>query len=197
MLKLKVAQWEGYPTFQLAFDLPFYALCLSTTPIKDVPRTASGRRLRRSEDLSFLTQRSTSHRSGEHFYLCEAHVSCVVTGRSNRFWEAYMLADTYSDKWEQFKDYLHDPENPEEVLQDPLRGGRVGDKPILDPRRYFLDVFDLRSKHYKTQWEHLLQWLDPVIRELVGGLRVLSVCRCARVARPHQKQQYTTTSHAS
>ncbi len=79
-----------------------------------------------------------------------------------------MLTDTNFDDSECIEQYEYDRENPYEVPQDPLRAGRAADPPILDPRLYFLDVFDIQSRRFKLQWRHLLDTISHLIHASVS-----------------------------
>lgn len=167
-------QWSSLATFQMRFDLAFYALRYSETPITDLPRRGDGGFLRRCEDVSFLVAQvpmptGASASAPRRLYLCEVHISFLLWGTNKSRWEAIMFADTYYDeKGESIIEYKYDPDDPEQMLVDPLRAGKAADPPILDPRRYFLDTMAVRVQGVEKESGHSLHVLSQTINESVS-----------------------------
>ncbi|KAI1324508.1 hypothetical protein F5Y16DRAFT_402361 [Xylariaceae sp. FL0255] len=72
----------GPPYYTMEFHLPYYVLV--EAPVSDP------RQLRRVENISFLTPGS---RVGE--YLCEAQISCSLSGYNESFWTVHQIIDNY------------------------------------------------------------------------------------------------------
>ncbi|KAI7968622.1 hypothetical protein EIK77_000022 [Talaromyces pinophilus] len=159
-------QRDGLPTFRLAFDLPFYELRYATTPMEDLPRRGDGKGVRHYTDVSFLVPPSPGTSMS---YLCQAHVSCAIFGTNDSRWEADMFLDTSLDSEETIEEYKYDPDDPEQMQQDPLRRGKAADKPILDPRLYYLDVLTIRIRFVRAKFRHILDTLRPTIEAQVSA----------------------------
>lgn len=178
---MQLLQRDGLPSFRLAFDLPFHEL-RAETAMEYLPRRGDRGVLRFSEDVSFLAAQShkflNAASATSKDYLCEAHVSCVVWGTNNSRWEAVMFLDTFSGSRESIEEYECDPDNPEQMQQDPLRAGKAADKPILDPRLYFLDTFAVRIKRVKGKWRDLLDTLNLEIKASVSPrfVKIFELC---------------------
>ncbi len=74
-----------------------------------------------------------------------------------------MLLDLFHGSDESAEEYEHDPDDPNNMFQDPLRAGMAGDKPILDPRRYFLDTLEVRIKRVTNEWRLVRDTLNEDI----------------------------------
>lgn len=128
-------------------------------------RKGDGGTLRQCEDVSFLgtpplkTSRATSTLAG--YYLCDAHVFCVVWGTSILRWEADMFLDTFFDSEDHIVEHQGGP-------HDPLRPGKPADRPILEPRLYFLDMFAGQIERVKAEWGEVLIRLSHAIKESVS-----------------------------
>ncbi|KAH7156087.1 hypothetical protein EDB81DRAFT_684310 [Dactylonectria macrodidyma] len=164
----------GFPTFRLAFDLPFYAL--RTTLAHDPPRDLRARgdqsTLRKVLDLSFLSRRSVGSLHPTYIHnLCEAQISVLVTGSDSWRWVAYCFVDTYYehiDKRESVEEYCEEHETDTDshatFRPDPLAAGkRDANMPVLTPREYFLIVLESRLQQVKDEWHVLVVYLKDKI----------------------------------
>lgn len=153
-------------TFHLALDLPYFALRLSDAPIVDLRPGVDGKTLRHCQDLSFLCAKPSL--SNNKYYSCEAHFSCVISGTHNSSWEAYAFTDTYYDDLESIENYQIDPDDPDQIFEDPLRPCKSVDTAAMDPRRYFLEVCMIRTKRIAYEWRHMLDHLRRTIYDSVS-----------------------------
>ncbi|KIY01980.1 uncharacterized protein Z520_02118 [Fonsecaea multimorphosa CBS 102226] len=152
---------EGFPTFKLAFHLPFFALKTSKTPQTDYRRDRTGDPLRRSRDVSFLNRQDDA----SPMYLYDVQASCVISGFDWSRWDAKFFMDTYyfdsedpskEDIWE----YREDGLSAGGMCADPLTYGLVdADMPIWDPQEYFLKVFQPRFAQALREWRMVVMTL--------------------------------------
>ena len=150
--------------FQLAFHLPYYAW--RQKPCEDHRQYADGDPLRHSRDVSFLNWK-TCESSG---FLYEAQISCVVAGSDEWRWVGYCFVDTYFDAVGEGKEtvpsYHKDSLGDEGMRADPFTYGIAdADKPIRNPREYFLMVFRIRINQVKREWQQVVEKVSQSIRE--------------------------------
>jgi hypothetical protein len=145
----------------------------------EIERHVEEKRLRRSEEVIPLEMKGHDHaaprsaeddRSKDHIH--EAQISFMVTGIDNWFWTAYTFVDTYfkdDDNTESAASYCRtSPENPP---MDPHSCGQYeADKPIWNPRHYFLRSLSCRMEQVKQEWNNvifqLFQQIDPCVRSI-------------------------------
>ncbi len=97
-------------------------------------------------------------------YLCEALISTVVTGIDDSVWTALGLVDTYFDEEESTKTFQ--AATSSFSRPDPLSAGVLDAQcPILDPREYFLKVFEIRVSRVEKEWHFIVQKLRRNIEE--------------------------------
>ena len=154
--------------FQLAFHLPYYVWRSSQKPCEDHRQYANGDPLRHSQDVSFLEWEAY----GSSSFLYEAQISCVVAGLDEWRWIAYCFVDTYFDTLEGGKEtvlsYHEDSLTNKGIRADPLTFGVTdADKPIHDPRDYFLTVFQTRINQVKCEWQQVVAKVQQSVREYV------------------------------
>ncbi|KAJ3454656.1 hypothetical protein MRS44_013256 [Fusarium solani] len=156
----------GFPFLRFAFDLPFF-VWRATRPSQkpyDVRENRHGQSLRAIKDLSFLKrQESTTNDSAgidsvEVDYLCQAHISIVISIIDNRRWTAYGFIDTYfrTNSEDSVEAYCSDQCNGP-IKPDPLtKGSRDADKPVLDPRAYAWAVMEARIGQVNGEWQSVI-----------------------------------------
>ena len=168
------SQSNGFITFRLAFSLEYFVLRTSSSFIDS--RKFKGKPLRYSQSLSFLAgqsislQSSTRHQS-DHLY--QGQISFMVFGIDKHRWVAYLLADTYVESGEQSSaEYLNDDYLEGGFRRDPLTDGICdAEKPILDPRVYFLKVLEIQSTKVSQEWVNLVNSLQQTIDEYYVSLQ--------------------------
>jgi hypothetical protein len=152
--------------FQLAFHLPYFAWRSSQKPCEDHRQYANGDPLRHSRDVTFLNWKTC----GPSGFLYEAQISCVVAGSDQWRWVAYCFVDTYFDAVDEGKEtvlsYHKDSLGDEGMNADPFTYGVAdADKPIRNPREYFLMVFRIRIKQITREWQQVVEKVSQSIRE--------------------------------
>lgn len=144
----------------------------------DERRRSDGKPLRKRVDLGFLSNIDQSHNLDATAYcLCESQISCVVTGFNNRIWSAYCMVD---DGFDAQDDLWTEPEPTEPEIEsekppfdfDPLAAGKIpADRPIWNPRVYFLKVLKIRAEQIAEHWAVIKFMLGPKIQTYVRMIR--------------------------
>ncbi|PVH84094.1 hypothetical protein DL98DRAFT_652134 [Cadophora sp. DSE1049] len=161
----------GFSGFALEFHLPYYAR-RRMLPIQNGhtdPRLRNGKSLRRSEEVIHLSL-DHQHTTAERDYIHEAQVSIMVIGVDDWFWTAYCFADVY------FKSEEH----TEQVgvmhrnNADPHSCGKYFlDRPVWNPRHYFLRSLSCRMEQVKQEWNNtifqLFEDIEPCIYAFTRG----------------------------
>lgn len=175
-------QPNGYPTFHLAFDLPFYALRMGPPhrPPQDLRGIGDTGPLRQVTDLSFLLRGpNRSDPPLQVDYLCQAQVSVLITGPDPWRWVAYCFVDTYfehetrRESAESYHDEIVVDEADASVVFQPdpfTLGERDACCPILTPREYFLVALEPRLRHVRDEWHVLVTKLRQIIDRYVSIL---------------------------
>jgi len=90
-----------------------------------------------------------------------------VTGSDNWSWTAYGFVDTYFDGENNNESALH----YEASNQDPLSAGIYPlDRPVWDPREYFLKIFACRMRQVKEEWSNIVSHSVEQCNNCVGTL---------------------------
>ncbi len=156
----------------MEFHLPFYVWKVTDKPNHDSREGATDKaRLRKSIDLSFLDING-KHKGGEVAWLHQAQVSCLVMGPNNTNWTALCCADTYFDG-DDGDDSVESVQVQKEAgyYGDPLlRGHWDADKPIWDPRQYFLILLCTRINQVLIEWNELVTKIKEKIEQHVSLL---------------------------
>ena len=134
-------------------------------PREDHRKDANGDPIRRSIDVSFLNLKSGDMSQ----YLCQAQISCTISGVDEWRWVAYCFVDTYFDGEDEARESLleyHDNAESEYGMNaDPLTYGNVdADHPIWDPRAYFLTVLRYRTLQVRREWERVVTNIEKSFR---------------------------------
>ncbi|KAH8734313.1 hypothetical protein BGZ61DRAFT_559927 [Ilyonectria robusta] len=177
---------NGYATFQLAFDLPFFVLRTAPRhrPPQDPRGVGENSTLRKVTDLSFLLRRPMkSDPLTEIDFLCQAQVSVLITGPDPWRWVAYCFADTYfehetrRDSAESYDDDMVFDEDDGSVLCQPdpfTLGEQDASRPILTPREYFVVVLESRLRHARDEWHVLVTKLRRMIDEYIETCPIMT-----------------------
>jgi hypothetical protein len=141
-----------------------------------------GKRMRKRIDLSFLKIGKDTDKGHETYALQEAHVSLSIIGVDRDRWTCYCFVDTdigsacpddqsYDDAEEKATDAGDTEED--EMKEDPIfsdgQGDEVpeADRPVWDPRDYFLRVVDVRMKQILREWENVVHVVDENVGDWV------------------------------
>ncbi|KAH7265918.1 hypothetical protein B0J15DRAFT_235859 [Fusarium solani] len=172
---------SGSLTFQLAFDLPYYAFRVAPchSPPRD-PRkrkSAASDALRNITDLSFLVRKPKSPAPPTtKAYLCEVQTTVLISGSDPWRWVAYCFVDTYfesEDKRESVDAYDEEVEIDEELRvyfqPDPFTTAESdANLPVLNPREYFLIVLESRLRQARDEWHTLATNMGYSINEYIN-----------------------------
>lgn len=179
-MSLTLTQPSGSSTFQLAFDLPYYAF--RVTPCHSPPRdprkrkSAASDALRNITDLSFLVRKPKSPvPPTTKAYLCEAQTTVLISGSDPWRWVAYCFVDTYfesEDKRESVDAYDEEVEIDDEshvhFQPDPFTTAESdANLPVLNPREYFLIVLESRLRQARDEWHTLATNMGDIINDYV------------------------------
>jgi hypothetical protein len=120
----------------------------------------------------------------QRYVIREAHTSIVICGWDNSKWVGWAFVNAPFDPTTQGND--EDDEDDEDEGQDdePVileedyfavdgDGGIVHDanKPIWDPRRYWLRIIEIRILRIMKEWIWLVRFVEKGIEALVSTLR--------------------------
>jgi hypothetical protein len=150
--------------FELSFHLP--GLLCRPSHTTDHRRFENGEPLRRRNDISFLNWEVGLPAE----FLYESQVSCVIAGLHEHNWVAYCFVDTYFDgrnEWrETVAEYHKDKISEDGMNADPLTYGTCdADKPLWDPRKYFLAVYLHRTTPVIREWLLLIEKVEDSFRK--------------------------------
>lgn len=109
-------------------------------------------------------------------YIYEARTSLMITGLDDWFWTAYCFADIKfkgSEHRESIENYANPagplkPPNSRIPTRDPISCGKMeADRPIWNPRQYFLHILSIRMEQVKQEWDNsvflLLRHIKPCV----------------------------------
>ena len=138
----------------------------------------------------------------------EAHFSFVICGSSNNFWTAYAFVDSCIDSGEKederdFKKNDADDDNDDDDDDDSIVSDELGtlredpilangeyagiDRPIEDPREYFLHVFESRMSQLLREWQTVVTTLERSILGRVSQgidisrVKLLTISRSGKI----------------
>ncbi|KAF2707121.1 hypothetical protein K504DRAFT_447157 [Pleomassaria siparia CBS 279.74] len=182
----------GYPIFRLEFHLPYSVLRELSTPLSShfVPGTSDKFRIN-WRDLSFLRGQSTKKAGQTTLATQDAHICLAVCGIDHTRWNCYAFVDTkFRDELAGQKDEDEDDDENDENTDDedapglephdPIAADSDGvtifaDKPIWDPREYFLRNVDTRMKQVLREWRHLVQNVKTSVENYTKSHSVASI----------------------
>ncbi|KAK5200226.1 hypothetical protein LTR96_008691 [Exophiala xenobiotica] len=156
-------QADGLAMFELSFHIP--GLLCRPSQTTDHRRFKNGEPLRRRNDISFLNWEDGLPAE----FLYENQVSCVIAGLHEHNWVAYCFVDTYFDggneRRETVAEYHKDKVSEDGMNTDPLTYGTCdADKPLWDPRKYFLTVYLHRTTPVIREWLLLIEKIEHGFR---------------------------------
>lgn len=132
--------------------------------------------------MNFITNSAKDSLAPKVCGIYSGHVGCLITGYDQWRWTAIMFIDTWFntgegaiDKVERYQFDLDDG-----MLLDPLGGGQDdAEKPIWEPRAYFLRVMSLRLGHLADEWELIRSNLEQ------GVINMVNICRLNDFSNTH------------
>ncbi|ORY16286.1 hypothetical protein BCR34DRAFT_584494 [Clohesyomyces aquaticus] len=160
---------RGLKTFRLEFHLPYFVLTPSTVPPR-APRDA-GSPSREWTDLDFLEFPQPRGTLPEEEPFCrwgmqDAQFSLVLSGPDHFRWTAYAFANTGDNEDNPEGENECFSYEPGEVHSDPIvqDGSTDANKPIWDPREYFLFVVEKRTDRALREWTSLIDKLERSVK---------------------------------
>ncbi|KAH8779452.1 hypothetical protein F5882DRAFT_406984 [Hyaloscypha sp. PMI_1271] len=127
------------------------------------------RKVRRSEEVMYLPIQGHASPPSDDIpeYIYESQISVMVSGIDDWVWTAYCFVDVY------FKGNIH-TEKVEHYSSDAINrmdphscGKYAADRPVWDPRKYFLRALSARMEQVREEWENsvslLMFQIDPYI----------------------------------
>lgn len=100
-------------------------------------------------------------------------MSCLVSGTDEWRWVAYGFIDNYFDSEDDGKEtvqqYHYDSIGKNGMRADPLTFGTCdSEKPIWNPRLYFLVVLKTRLHQIKNEWHQVVSKVEESIWEYIN-----------------------------
>ncbi|KAF2474684.1 uncharacterized protein BDR25DRAFT_311128 [Lindgomyces ingoldianus] len=162
----------GFPVFELVFQLPYLALRQYHTPPNKEPTTRIHKTERGRMDVSFLNIPAIQGQVPCSYVIHEAQISIVACGSDNSRWVTYAFVDTEFDDNPTDDDGIFEEEELDELNEDPIADdgecstGWVvdADKPIWDPREYFLLMVERRMTQIFREWIHLVRKVQRSVK---------------------------------
>jgi hypothetical protein len=151
---------KGISMFHLELHLPYFALRQSTRPTS----SHLGNK-RQCIDLSFLTTRSNGRPSQLRYKIFDAQISFVISGWEDSRWVAWSFIDNYFSE-EELLDIDGYPYKG--FVEDPIAKGQLDqNKPLVNPREYFLMILKVRSEQVLQEWEWVVQTVKRNVKRYV------------------------------
>ena len=128
---------------------------------------------RKCINLSFLTSGKSRPKSRRSYYIYESQISIVLCGSDKFHWTAYAFDETNVDE-DNFGDRISEDED---MCMDPIPWSNDNEiydaeRPIWDPRLYFLTIFKSRIAQLQREWDELVSFADD---SLEGEIQVCSL----------------------
>jgi len=145
--------------FHLELHLPYFALRESK-----ILAGSHARDKRQCVDLSFLTRCSESGPSQHK--IIEAQYSIVICGQDDFQWVGWSFIDNNFEQEELSDDV--DRLSYKGVVEDPIANAQLDqNKPLVNPREYFLRVLEVISEQILGEWERVVQNMRRNVRQYV------------------------------
>lgn len=153
----------------MEMHIAYFSLRTRSLPRRPLGESANHSFQRQWTDLSFLLQPEGKSRKSGCEGIYESHLSFVCCGSDNKRWAAYSFVDVHPDVKEALED-LKDQISPADgVTMDPISNGLLSaDLPILDPREYFLKIYDFRIAQVLSEWAPIVRKAELCIKAYVG-----------------------------
>ena len=151
----------------MGFHLAYFSLMTRPAAQVESTREPTNKAFQRHWiDLSFLL--NTGDSQGEEVYgIYESNVAFVCCGSDNQRWTGYSFVDGHPDSVEEELGELISPGKG--LHHDPISDGMLpADKPLWDPREYFLKIYTIRIVQVRDAWEPLVRKTEIRIKEYVS-----------------------------
>ncbi|KIV77010.1 hypothetical protein PV11_08850 [Exophiala sideris] len=154
---------DSYPTFQLAFSLPYLAWRASEEPVNDARHNRHKQPLRAHWDVSLLDPGTVPR----HSFIYEAQITFVITGKTDeRTWIGYCFDDARHDGESAENAYQQSKDVQAGVDTDPISFGVLdANMPIPRAFEYFIRILVLRLKLIRDEWKTIVRKMTTSIRK--------------------------------
>lgn len=98
-------------------------------------------------------------------WICESQVSGLVSAVDTHGWTGYVFEDTYYKAWDSSKDSNMFYSKPGFYFPDALTAGALDSTRFLEPRQYFLKVFQIRIDQAFREWRALVDVLEQTMKQ--------------------------------
>lgn len=102
-----------------------------------------------------------SHPGG---WICESQVSVLLSVVDLDGWTAYAFEDTYYETREPSQDFDIFCSEPSLYFPDALATGTFDSTRFLEPREYFLKVFQIRVDQAFREWQVVVDRLEVIVK---------------------------------
>jgi hypothetical protein len=121
--------------------------------------------LRKWKDLSFLELQSSESESDIVYGIHDASISFALCGIDHWRWTAFAFVDTAFDD----HDLQEDLRSYEAIQPDPITSNLwiMANRPIWDPREYFLMAFNVRMAQVGKEWQYVVRKVEQGIKQYV------------------------------
>lgn len=160
----------------LSLHLPFYTFRKHSHI--DSRQDYEGLPLRRSREIPCmnLVGKNLQDPGRPSRWICESQFSLLVSIVDLHGWTAYAFEDTYykahepTQYWDSFcsKEGYYYP--------DALTSGTLDSTRLLDPRMYFLRVFEARIDQVYREWRAVVDALEMIVRRSVNAELCMFYC---------------------
>ncbi|KAF2684746.1 hypothetical protein K458DRAFT_487060 [Lentithecium fluviatile CBS 122367] len=162
-LRLKIPA-IGRDMFQMELHMPQYAL---RTHFPSQPDTMNSK-CRKWRDLAFLIHDFPGSQQEGCLCLYEAHFAVALCGTDERRWTAYCFEDSAfdSDRELNESDFCYSTINADPIASD---GVTDGNRPLWDPREYFLAILRIRIDQIRNEWICTVRTIESIVHEYTDG----------------------------
>lgn len=149
----------------LSFHFPFY----SVIPRSDTDffENHEGVALRTRAEIPYMSSGwsiGDSKKPGSARVLCESQVSLLMSISNVHGCTAYLFEDTYSKSREPTTYWDSFCSSPEYYFPDALSSGRLDSTRYIEPRMYFLNVFQVRIEQVYREWRVVIDTLEGILK---------------------------------
>lgn len=147
----------------MGFQLPFYTF--REKPCADHRHDQEGNPLRKFCKLPSMQLPGASQPSSVlDGYICESHVSGLVSVVDTHGWTGYAFEDTYYKTQGSSQDSDMFYSKPGLYFPDALTAGVLDSTRFVEPREYFLRIFQIRIDQAFWEWRALVGILEVTVK---------------------------------
>ncbi|KAE9366670.1 hypothetical protein N431DRAFT_495096 [Stipitochalara longipes BDJ] len=164
--------FSRYLSFHPFVEVGLWAWRPMRAMLNDSRELADGSPIRRSEEVMHLPNEGHASPKSRDMpeYIYESQISVMVSGIDDWIWTAYCFVDVY------FKESIHTEQveyysSHADDRMDPHSCGKyAADRPVWDPRKYFLRALSARMEQIREEWDNsvslLMYQIDPYVHQI-------------------------------